>query len=102
MTGSTPGEALEEVVLCTVIGEIHARLLLDALATQGIPARAASAWPFDGDLLRVPAPLGSYASARMRIYVFRRDLARARQVWEDFEVTGVQTANEEAPPEDDH
>ncbi len=88
----------DQVVLCRVTGEIHAKLLLDALASQGIAARAQPGWPFEGlgDLFRPPPPLGSAALARYRVYVRRRDLARARQVYDDFEVTGVEFDEAEA------
>jgi len=83
----SPEEDLVQVELCTVQGEIHARLLQDALASQGIPSRTDSAWPFEGTLnvFSLPAPIGGGLGAGRRIMVNRRDLERALTIYRDFE-----------------
>jgi hypothetical protein len=92
----------EQVQLCVVSGEIHARLLRDVLTSQRIPARLQSGWPSDGlsHLLRLPPPFGSSESAPIRVYVNRMDLPRARQIYDDFERTGIQQTQWEEPPDD--
>lgn len=80
-------EPVEEKLLCTLQGEIHAKLLCDALMSCGIVTRVVSGWPFDGtgDLLRPPPPIGSPANALLRIYVRAEDLPRALAVYRDLE-----------------
>jgi hypothetical protein len=85
---NAPAGPAEEDVLCTVQGEIHAKLLCDALRSQGIAARVASGWPFDGpsEALRPPPPIGSAANACFRVYVRADDLRRALTVYGDLEL----------------
>ena len=87
---------VEEEVLCAVQGEIHAKLLCDALRLQGIVARVVSGWPFDShyDVLRPPPPIGSPANAMFRVYVRREDLRRALTVYRDLE------AGPDRPPQE--
>jgi len=84
------GESVE-VLLCTVQGEIHAGLLRDRLRFQAIPSRAQLAGILDSPyyLAAMPAPISSPADITLRIYVRRGDLARARQVYDDFERQGL-------------
>ncbi len=95
------GEA-EQVVLCTVSGEIHARLLEAVLVSQGIRVRLQAGWPFDGlaNVLKPPPPFGSPLNTPTRVYVNRPDLPRARQIYEDFECTGAQAVEWNDPPDD--
>jgi hypothetical protein len=83
----SPEADFVHVELCTVQGEIHARLLQDALASQGIPSRTDSAWPFEETLnvFSLPAPIGGGLGAGRRIMVNRRDLERALTIYRDFE-----------------
>jgi uroporphyrinogen decarboxylase len=82
----SPEAGFVQVELCTIAGEINARLLQDLLASQGIPSRMQSSWPFDPTgLLRPPAPLGGGMDAATRIIVNKRDLTRAQVILQDFE-----------------
>jgi len=85
---AAPAQPVEEKLLCTVQGEIHAKLLCDALASQGIATRVTSGWPFDGlsEALRPPPPIGSAANALFRVYVRAEDLRRALTVYRDLEL----------------
>ncbi|MFB3882378.1 MAG: uroporphyrinogen decarboxylase family protein [Armatimonadota bacterium] len=76
-----------QVELCTVLGEINARLLQDLLASQGIPSRTDSAWPFAGvfDGINAPRPIGGGFGDRRRVMVNTRDLSRAQVILRDFE-----------------
>lgn len=82
------GETVE-VLLCTVQGEIHAGLLRDRLRFQGIPSRGQLAGILESPYYpgTMPAPRGP-DDITLRIYVRRGDLARARQVYDDFEKQG--------------
>lgn len=95
-------EQVEEKLLCTVKGEIHAKLLCDALKSQGIVTRVVSGWPFDGlsDVLRPPPPIGSPANAMLRIYVRAGDLRRALTMYRDLEVGPEQPAAREDTSDD--
>jgi hypothetical protein len=90
-----------EVELCVVTGELHAKLLQNALASQGIRSRVQSPWPFDSpfSLTRLPSPIGSGFDAAIRVLVSRSDLARARVVYEDFERHGGAAADEFESPD---
>jgi hypothetical protein len=76
-----------QVELCVVEGEIHAKLVQNALASQGIPSRIDSPWPFHTPLSAtgLPFPFGGGFNADIRIMVNRSDLDRARAVYRDFE-----------------
>jgi hypothetical protein len=84
------GVDLEEVELCVILGEIHAQLLQDRLREAGIPSRLQPAGPIlDAvfvNALYPPNVVGGQLAAA-RIMVNRRDLDRARQLYEDFELT---------------
>jgi len=90
-----------QVELCVVRGEIHANLLRNALASQGIPSRAESHWPFAGpySVLGPPAPIGGGFDAPVRIMVNQGDLDRARIVYEDIE-RGGDHPSEDSPAQD--
>ena len=93
----------EEVRLCLVIGAIHARLLQEVLASQGIVSRAQSGVSFDtllGTSHVLPPPLGGTESAPVAIWVFRSDFDRAYQVYQDFEEQDLQEEAEEEYPEE--
>ena len=89
-----------QIELCVVRGEIHAKLLRNALASQGIPSRAESHWPFAGpySVLHPPAPTGGGFDASVRIMVNQGDLARARIVYEDIE-RGEAHPSDDSPPQ---
>lgn len=83
-------EDLEPVELCAIVGEIHAHLLQDRLLAEGIPSRLQSAGDFFGTpyiLTQVPSNLIGGQLAEVRVMVNRRDLDRAKRVYEDFEAT---------------
>jgi hypothetical protein len=88
-----------QVELCVVLGEIHAKLLRNALALQGIPSRAESHWPFAGpySVLSPSSPIGGGFDAPVRIMVNRGDLGRARIVYEDIERGGAHPSDEGPP-----
>ena len=88
-----------EVELCVVPDELHARLLQNALASQGIPCRVQSPWPFEIPLGITGLPFGEGLDASVRIMVSRSDLARARVVYEDFERRGSASAEEDETSE---
>lgn len=94
-----------QVRLCTVTGEIHAKLLQDTLASQGILSRAQPGWSFDkllGTVQALPPPIGGTGSACIAIFVSRSDLPRALVVHEDFESRGLTEAEwEELPDQSD-
>ncbi len=80
------GEAgYEQVVLCVVEGEIHARLLQNALAEEGIPSRV----QVGGDEFGVTLPLGQLfpggTTTLTQVWVNQRDLARAQAVRAAYE-----------------
>ena len=93
---------LEQVVLCTVMGEIHAKLLQDVLETEGVRVRLQFGWPFDGlvHVLKPPPPFGSPVNSPVRVYVNRADLPTAQRVYEDFEHVGVEHVEWDEPPDD--
>jgi len=82
-----PSHDFTQVELCVVEGEIHAKLVQNALASQGIPSRIDSPWPFHTPLSAtgLPFPFGGGFDAGTRIMVNRADLERARAVYQDFE-----------------
>jgi hypothetical protein len=82
-----PQGEVEEVLLCCVRGEIHARLLIDALRSRDIPSRTQLGGIADSPwyLAAMPAGVGASEDVTIRIYVRREDLDRARQVYEDME-----------------
>jgi len=82
-----PASREREVLLCTVQGEIHAKLLRDRLQLEGIPSRAQLGGVLDSPyyLAAMPAPVSSPADVVIRIYVWETHLGRARQVYDDFE-----------------
>jgi hypothetical protein len=90
-----------EVLLCTLQGEIHAKLLRDCLQLEGIPSRAQLAGVLDSPyyLAAMPAPVSSPADVVIRIYVWERDLGHARRVYDDFE-RGAQDPAWDAGTED--
>jgi len=89
---SSTGADFTQVELCTVTGEIHARLIQNILASANIPSRLVMAWPFDGaSPLSPPWPFGGGFDTAVRILVNQSDLARAKAIYEDFE-------DSEAPP----
>jgi len=89
------GEDLEQVILCTVDGELHAKLIQDALTAQGIRCRAQRR----GLLHWLGLPTVG-ADEPTQIYVNRGDLARARAIYEDFERIGLQQVDWELPPDE--
>ena len=92
------GEDLEQVILCTVAGELHAKLLEDVLASQGILFRAQyGAWA-NGPSGGLPPPVGG-SECPIMIFVKREDLLRARAIYEDFERIGLQQVDWELPPD---
>jgi len=76
------GEEFKQEVLCSVIGELHASLVMNALKAAGIPSRIEPAdardMGFTGALRQLP----------IGIYVNRRDLARAREIYRHYEEPG--------------
>lgn len=91
-----------EVELCVVPDELHATLLQNTLAGQGIPCRLRSASPFARpfDVPGLRPTFGLEASTA--ILVKRSDLERARVVYEDFERYGSaeEAEEDEAEPAD--
>jgi len=96
-----PASGEREVLLCTVQGEIHAKLLRDRLQLEGVPSRAQLAGVLDSPyyLAAMPAPVSSSADVVIRIYVRKTDLGRARRVYDDFE-RGAQEPASDARTED--
>jgi len=76
-----------EAELCIVTGAIHARLLQDTLASQGIPSRLQSAWPFDTpySVFHPPSVIGGGYDAVMKVIVRESDLRKACLIYADFE-----------------
>jgi hypothetical protein len=100
---SKPGTVPDftQVALCTVTGELHARLVQNVLSAEGIPSRIISAWPFEGpSVLRPPWPLGGGFDTPVRIMVNQSDLAKATVIYDDFEHSAG-SAEEASPPEDE-
>ena len=94
-------EELEEVLLGVVGGNIHARLLQQELAAQGIASRAQGGWSDDellGTVEAPPPPLGGSEGGSTAVFVYRHDLDRARIVMADFETVGIE--REDAPSEE--
>jgi len=76
------GEAFEQVLLCTVLGEMNAALIGNALRGAGIQIRQqAMTDAFATGYLGYPAA----TMARIGTYVNRRDLERAMQVYREHE-----------------
>ena len=88
-------EEMRQVLLCTVAGEVHAKLVQDALAEQGIRSRTQGRG-LQHDL-GTPTVGGNEPIQGL---VFERDLARARSVFEDFERIGLQQVDWELPPDE--
>jgi uncharacterized membrane protein SpoIIM required for sporulation len=86
-------------LLVTVTGEIHARLLQDALRTQGILSRLQGV---DNPLLPawIPPPVTALQQRSFAVYVRTQDLSRARQVYADLE-SPVEQAEEDAEPDEE-
>ena len=86
------GEEFEQVLLCTVLGDVHRALVQNALAAAGIPSRSQRAIVslFPAVRAGVPAP----ASVPQSIYVNKRDLARALEVHQAYEATPKETRRE--------
>ncbi len=85
-TGSRYQE-VEEALLCTLQGEIHAKLLSDTLGSQGIRTRVVTGAPYASFYDTIfPPPIGSPMHLSFRIYVRREDLQRALSVYRDFEL----------------
>ena len=80
-------EEVEQVLLCTVRGEIQSSLLRDMLRSEGILSRAQLGGIRDSpyDLAAMPTPVGNTEDIVLRIYVRREDLGLAQQVCDDFE-----------------
>ena len=92
----------DQVLLGIVIGEIHAKLVQDALASQGIPSRLQSGWPFDsllGTVHAPPPPIGGSSGASYAIFVNRSDLPRALVIYDDFEQRGADAVDWEQLPD---
>jgi hypothetical protein len=89
---------LDEVELCVILGEIHAQLLQDRLREEGIPSRLQPAGPIlDAvfvNALYPPNVVGGQLAAA-RVMVNRRDLDRARQLYQDFELTPAESTTPE-------
>jgi len=89
-----PGQPEErQALLCTVIGEFHAKLVQEALRAQGIVSRAQQGGMLENPfyLTMMPPPIGDQWQTAFRIYVFSRDLPRARQVYDHFDRGGRRT-----------
>ncbi|MBN1458000.1 MAG: DUF2007 domain-containing protein [Armatimonadetes bacterium] len=85
-SAATEGADFTPVELCTITGEIHARLIQNILAHENIPSRLVTAWPFDGaSPLSPPWPFGGGFDTPVRIMVNQSDLAKAKVIYEDFE-----------------
>jgi len=67
---------IEDVLLCTVGGEMEAAVLRGRLKDEGIPSRAqlSDVTPLIG------VPVMSLPAQEVKVFVKRRDLARARMV----------------------
>jgi len=79
------GEEFEQVLLCTVLGEMNAALIGNALRGAGIQIRQqAMTDAFATGYLGYPAA----TMARIGTYVNRRDLERAVQVYRKHESGG--------------
>jgi hypothetical protein len=90
-----------QVELCTVTGEIHARLIQNVLATEGIPSRIVTTWPFENSsALSPPWPFGGGFDTTVRIMVNQSDLPRAKVIYHDFEETAG-SADDTAALEDE-
>jgi uncharacterized membrane protein SpoIIM required for sporulation len=86
-------------LLVTVTGEVHARLLQDALRTQGIISRLQAV---DNPLLPawVPPPVTASEQRSFALYVRAQDLSRAREVHADLE-SPVEQAEDDAEPDEE-
>jgi len=99
---ATPGPGdFTQVELCLVRGEIHAKLIQSALASQGIPSRLDNPWPFRDPLgaTALPFPFGGGFDAGTRVMVNRSDLDRARAVYRDFEEHRAEPHDDSLPDE---
>jgi len=95
---------LEQVLLCTVEGKIHAELLRAELEAQGIPARLQTGWSYDpllGAVGAPPPPLGSTEGGLVAIFVHRADEERARVVYHDLEEVAAVEGEEEPEEENE-
>ena len=77
------GQEFEQVVIGTVLGEMHASLVIQALQAEGIPSRT----QFGG----IPdfAYPGRTPNLPIGIFVNKRDEIRARMIFHTFEQTEV-------------
>lgn len=76
-----------EVELCTIDGEIHAKLLQSILAREGIASRLAPAQPLSpAYILKAPWPVGGGYDEAFRIMVKQSEFARAQVIRDDYEV----------------
>jgi hypothetical protein len=93
-------EEMEEALLGVVGGSIHAQLLQQELAAQGIASRAQPGWSDDellGTVEAPPPPFGGSEGGSVAVFVYQHDLARAKIVMDDFERVGIETEAEEPP-----
>lgn len=89
-----------EVELCTVHGEIPGKLLQGVLARNGIPSRLAAPLPLSPFFgVHASIPIGGGHDAPFRIMVNRPDLARAKQLYDDYERNAGYL--EEVPPSEE-
>lgn len=80
------GKEFEQVLLGTVVGEMHAALIRNALREARIPSRQQIR---PGLMLGTPYDSAmASAAAVFSIYVNRRDLKRAVEVWREYEERG--------------
>jgi hypothetical protein len=85
-------------LLVTVTGEIHARLLQDALRTQGILSRLQGV---DNPLLPawIPPPVTALQQRSFAVYVRTQDLSRAREVYAEFKASAQPDSGPSSPPQ---
>lgn len=87
---SPPPRPLREALLCTIQGELHAKLLQNRLQLAGIPSRAQLAGILETPyyLAAMPPPVSAPTDVVIRIYVREEELHRARRAYDDFETAG--------------
>ncbi len=87
--GFGAGEEFKQVFLGTVLGEMHASLIINALKAEGIPCRT--------QLGGIPdfAYPGRIPNLPIGIYVNKRDQQRAVEIFQTFEQTEVSHEEEE-------
>ncbi|HUU53823.1 MAG TPA: hypothetical protein VMY87_02795 [Armatimonadota bacterium] len=90
-----------EVELCTIQGEIHAKLLQGILAREGVLSRLAPAWPLGpSHAVKAPWPIGGGYDDALRIMVNPSDLAKAKVIHDDYE-RNAGSLEEPSPSEDE-